>query len=314
MSELINAQHNEGGASGLGYSELEAYLRCPKEDQFGRVRGIHRPTASSPDYFAVGSFLHAGRARWFAQKQDIGAETWKLIQEDVTKTREGLPLPCSDEAEVTALRYLQEYIDHWSVRPKPNIVAVEHMLGPSELLPDFPETARTARLDDFGFYPEAGGLAIGECKTTSAPISDVINQYEVHGQPNLQQVLWDLAPQGAAMYGAVKGTVMDVVQKGYGGRRCQFARIFVPVNEKVKKWVAATMADSLLLRSRANWNSDVRRNVTACTRLIGKARVACQFRDLCEHGKAASTSYAFKDGRSLTEWQPNNEQEVAPWE
>lgn len=310
---MIDTMFNEGGASGLGFSEVESYLRCPKEYQYDKVRGIHRPTAQSPDYFAVGSFLHAGRARWLAEKQSTSAEVWDKVKADVQKVREGLDLPCSDDAERTALRYIQEYIDHWSVRPKPDIVAVEHMLGPTKL-GDTNLTERTARLDDFGFYPEAGGLAIGECKTTSAAISDVANQYTLHGQPMLQRILWDIAPQGAATYGPVKGMVLDVVQKGYGGKRCQFARLFVPVLDRAVAWFRHELTMALYAKAKVDWNSDTERRVTSCTRLIGRGRVACPYRELCMFGKSAALEYAFKDGRPLTEWQEVEGQQVNPWD
>lgn len=310
---MINTQHNEGGPSGLGYSEIEGYLRCPKEYQLSNIRGIERPTAQSPDYFAIGSFVHAGRARWFSSQQSTSDETWQAIRADVAKTREELPKPCSDEAESTALRYLQEYVDHWSVRQKPNIVAVEHMLGPTRL-GDLLDSERTARLDDFGFYPEAGGLAIGECKTTAAPISDCVNQYMLHGQPLLQRLLWDSAPQGAAMYGSVKGMVLDVVQKGYGGKRCQFARIFVQADERPLAWFKKELKAALTQKAALGWNSEPERRITSCTRLVGKARVACHFRELCQHGKAAAIEYAFKDGRALLDWSATEGKEASPWD
>lgn len=305
---------NEGGSSGAGYSELEPYLRCPKEHQLAQIRGITRPTSVTPDYFAVGSFVHAGRARWLASACGLGAEVWEQIRRDITATREGFPLPCNESAESDALRYIQEYVDHWSVREKPKVVAVEHLLGPTDLL-DGADSARTARLDDFGFYPEAGGaLAIGECKTTTAPISDVANQYTLHGQPTLQRLLWDAAPQGAATYGQVAGMVLDVVQKGYGGKRCNFSRIFVPHDDRVLLWAKSTLAKATIAKNAATWDSDAERRIPSCTRLIGKARIACAYRDLCQSGKAGAAGYVFKDGRRITEWTPTEGQTVPPWE
>lgn len=309
---MINTQHNEGGPSGLGYSEIESYLRCPKEYQLAAVREVCRPTAQSPDYFAIGSFVHAGRARWFSCKQQTDDATWQQIRADVTKAREELPLPCSDEAEFTALRYLQEYVDHWSVRAKPDIVAVEHLLGPMRL--EGAASERTARLDDFGFYPEAGGLAIGECKTTAAPISDCVNQYTLHGQPLLQRLLWDIAPQGAELYGAVRGMVLDVIQKGYAGRRCQFARIFVAADPRPLAWFKQELVRALDAKSGMTWDSKPERRITSCTRLVGKARVACHFRELCQHGRPAAIEYAFKSGGSLLEWKSVPGKETAPWD
>jgi hypothetical protein len=305
---------NEGGPSGAGYSELEPYLRCPKEYQYAKVRQITKPTAQTPDYFAVGSFVHVGRARWFASGFGLGAEVWDAIRRDVDVARTNLPLPSSEQSVSDALRYLQEYVDHWGIREKPKIVAVEHLLGPSDLL-DGADSARTARLDDFGFYPEAGGaLCIGECKTTTAPISDVANQYTVHGQPALQRLLWDLAPQGAATFGPVAGMVLDVIQKGYGGKRCSFSRIFVPHDERVQLWAKSSLAKATMAKNALAWDSGAERRITSCTRLIGKARVACQYRDLCQIGKAGSQGYVFADGRSITEWQPSEGRQTAAWD
>lgn len=313
MSSQIDTLFNAGGPSGLGYSEVESYLVCPKSYQLAKVRGIGKPVTQTPDYFAVGSFLHAGRARWFAQKFDMGDETWKMIVADIDKVRSEFTLPVSETAYMTALRYVKEYVDHWAVRPRPNIVAVEHMLGPVQL--DGEKTERTARLDDFGFYPEAGNaLCIGECKTTSAAISDVANQYTLHGQPALQRLLWELAPQGEATYGAVKGMILDVVQKGYGGKRCQFARLFVEVPDRVTGWVGENLAAALRAKDNMTWDTKAERRVTSCTRLIGKARVACPYRDLCLYGRAGALGYAFEDGSSITEWEPSAGAETAPWD
>jgi hypothetical protein len=315
MTVTINTLWNEGGPSGKGYSEVEAYLRCPKEYQYAKVRGIGKPAGQMPDHFAIGSFLHAGRARWLASKCVVSDEVWQQMRADITRTRESFPLPCSDLAETTALRYLQEYVDHWSVREKPNVVAVEHMLGPAPLFDDEPGTERTARLDDFGFYPEAGGkLCIGECKSTSAPISDVANQYTLHGQPYLQKILWDLAPQGAALFGQVSGMVLDVVQKGYGGKRCNFARLYVPYEERVQKWFRFQLGRALVERSAITATSPAERRITSCTRLIGKARVACEFRDLCQHGKAGSLGFTDQEGKLISQWQASESNVIAPWE
>lgn len=310
---MIETMWNEGGPSGLGWSEIEAYLRCPKEYQYAAVRRFSKPMHQTPDYFAVGSFLHAGRARWFAEKFDTGPETWTKIVADVDACRSGMPLPCSEEAYKLGLRYIAEYVEHWSVRERPEIVAVEHMLGPARLDPTDPNTERTARLDDFGFYPEAGGrLMIGECKTTAGNISDVENQYALHGQPALQQLLWKLAPQGEAMYGAVDGMVLDVIQKGV--KKCEFARIVVPVTERTQLFVKQGLARALKARASVTWNSEEERRVTSCTRLIGKARIACHYRDVCQHGKAATLGMQFDDGSLVSQWQPTEGKETAPWD
>jgi hypothetical protein len=316
---MIPTMWNEGGPSGLGYSEIETYLRCPKEYQYAAVRKFSRPVSQTPDYFAVGSFMHAGRARWFAENFSTSDETWLKIIADLDKVRSEFPLPTSDEAYSTALRYIHEYVDHWGVREKPKIVAVEHMLGPVRIDTRFEGGAsgseRTARLDDFGFYPEASGkLMIGECKTTSAGISDVANQYTMHGQPALQNLLWKLAPQGEAMYGAVSGMVLDVIQKGYGGKRCQFARLVVDVPERLTVLVRNELAAALARKAEVTWDSGESRKVTSCTRLIGKARIACAYRDVCLYGRAGTMGMTFEDGSPVAQWTPTEGKETAPWD
>lgn len=312
MADLITPQFNEGGPSGLGWSELAPLSQCEKEFQLAQVRQIYKPTSQSPDYFAEGSFVHAGRARWFAEKQSTSAETWQLVVKDVDRLRESLPLPCSDTAVRNALRYLTEYIEHYSVRPKPNIAAVEHLLGPFQLEGDSSE--RTARLDDWGFYPEVGGaLAIGECKTTSS-LTDTLNEYTLHGQPVLQRLLWDIAPQGAATYGAAKAHVLDVIQKGYGGKKCEFLRVPMIIPDRVLTWGKATIVKLLKRRAEIGWNTETDRRLSACTRPAGRARVACQFQNLCMYGKDAALDFAFRDGTSLADFQPSEGRDTAPWD
>lgn len=306
MAELMTPQFNEGGPSGLGFSELKSVI-CDKMYQYEHVRKIYKPTAQTPDYFAEGSFVHAGRARWFAEKQSLSAGAWQKIVDDVDKTRTTLPLPCSDMAVRNALRYLTEYIEHYSVRPKPNIAAVEHLLGPFKLEGDNSE--RTARLDDWGFYEEAGGLAIGECKTTTT-LTDTLAEYTLHGQPVLQRILWDIAPQGAAMYGPAKGHILDVIQKGLGGKKCQFMRVFLPIPDRVLAWGKRTLISMLKRRALIGWDTDTERNFAGCTQLSGRARIPCQFQNLCMYGEAAALEYAFKDGTGLTE----HTGEVKPWD
>lgn len=308
-----NTLWNEGGPSGLGYSEIEAFLRCPKEYQYAKIRGVVVPMSQMPSAFAIGSFMHAGRARWFAEQCSTSGETWNKIRRDVTDTRQGFQLPCADSDETTALRYIQEYINHWSMRTKPKIVAVEHMLGPVQLTGE--STERTARLDDFGFYPEAGGkLVIGECKTTSGEISTTAQQYELHGQPVLQKILWDLAPQGGATWGAVHGTILDVVKKGWGGKKCEFARIFIPSNPHVEAWWKKELAAALKRKAELSWDSDAERRITSCTRLVGKMRINCPYKDLCTYGASARTGYSFEDGRNLDQHQPSDSQTKKAWE
>ncbi len=306
--ELIQPMFNEGGASGEGWSEMVA-MRCEKEYQLAKVRGIYQPKTQTPAPLAGGTFVHAGRARWFAEKQSTSMETWAKIVADVDKARAELELPTAERVYKDALRWLTEYVEFWSVRPAPNIVAVEHFLGPMKV--DGDDTSRTARLDDFGFYEEAGGLAVGECKTAMS-LQGCITEYTLHGQPTLQQILWAAAPQGEATYGPIKGTVLDIVEKGYAGKKCNFARVFLPLNANVILWAKKVISETLRRRSQITWETDAKRGglLSGCTKLLGGARIPCEFQNLCMFGEAAVHEYAFRDGRNLLE----STNAVKPWE
>lgn len=304
-----------GGATSAGYHHIESFLRCAKEFQYAQVRGIHEPRAQVPDHFAVGQLFHAGRARWFSLRHALGADAWAKIQDAVKAAAVENKLPVSLNAEQRALALLNEYVDFWSKRPKPDPVAAEYFIGPSELVPGDPTSARTARLDDVSHYPESGGkLALGESKTTSTDVGDTINQYTLHGQPLLQIALWKMAPQGEAMHGPVAGVVLDVVKKPYGKDRCKFAREFIPVNDRVVAWFVKNLQRSLREASQITWDTDAPRNISACTRMVGRMRAPCPYRELCRFGRSASVKYVLRDGKSLLTWKPKPGETVPPWE
>lgn len=304
----------KGGPSSAGWHGIEKILLCQKEYQYNVVRGIHKPMEYNPDYFTVGSLFHAGRATWFASKFDTSDKTWRRIIKAVREDAEAQKLPATLKAEKQALVYLQEYMNHWKLRPKPRPIACEYLLGPAKLKPDDPfYMFRTAKLDDVGYYPEAGDqLCIGESKTTGASISDCILQYKLHGQPILQFMLWKAAEQGEATYGPVAGTVLDITQKGYG-RPSKFARAFIPFEPRVLEWFHKTMSKALGDAAKIDWNTDVHRNIAACTRMGGRGRVECDYQAICSMGRSATTHYVMKDGSSLAKWKPNGEQKVPPW-
>lgn len=304
----------ESGPSQAGWHQVETFLRCPKEYQFAHTRGISTPVAQEPDYFVVGRLVHAMRARWFSLRFRVDDEALQLIDKACDEEIENGKLPASLKAIQQAKVYFLEYRTHWAKRPKPSPVAAEYLLGPAPLAPDDPFFLfRTARLDDVSRYPEAGdALCIGESKTTSTSVNDCVNQYTLHGQPLLQAHLWKMAPQGEKTFGPIKGVMLDVIVKGYG-KPSQFARVFIPVTDHALEWFIKNMRAQLRAAASVDWNSDVPRNIGMCTRLVGRARVACPYRDLCSHGRSASIKYVLRDGSSLLTWKQDNEHKVAPW-
>lgn len=299
------------GASEAGYHSIEAKLLCPKMFQFKHVRGIVTPAVQTPDYLAIGSLFHAGRARWFSKRFATDAKSWSSIAEAVEAEAQASDPPVSSKAIESALALLHLYVDHWSTRPHPRPVAAEYDVGPASLLDGDAFSFRTARLDDVSEYPE--GLCIGESKTTSTSIQDAINQYTLHGQPMLQMLLWKRAPQGEKLHGPAKGIMLDIIKKPDATHKAQFARHFLPISDHALTWYAKNLAHDVREAATIDWDTDVRRNVTSCTRQIGRMRVACPYRELCAHGRSATSNYVFKDGSSLTSWKPEPGREVPPW-
>ena len=305
-----------GGPTAAGWHSIESFLRCAKEYQYAHVRKIRQPLVQTPNAFAVGSLFHAGRAAWFASNFRTDDATWKRI-EAAQEHEAGLAeLPVGMDSIRLARSYIAQYIDYWRVRPLPRPVAAEYLLGPAPLKPDDPFFLhRTARLDDVSAYPEAGmKLCIGESKTTSATVNDVINQYTLHGQTLLQPLLWRMAPQGLAMHGPIAGVLLDITVKGYGGKKCQFARAFMPVRDETIAWFCDSMRGYLRAAASVSWDSPAPRNVSMCTRMAGRGRIACEFRDLCMHGKSAAPKYVTIDGNSLSRWQPGKDETAYPWD
>lgn len=307
----------KGGPSAQGFhSGFEDFMLCPKLFQLGRIRGLRIPQTQTPDHFAVGQLMHAGRARWFASKFSTSDATWDSIKDAVAEASKENSLPISQEAERSALKYLQEYVAYYSKRAKPRPVAAEYLLGPAPLDPMDPLFMyRTARLDDVSHYPDGGDkLYIGESKTTSTSVADCVNQYTLHGQTMLQALLWKLAPQGEAMHGPIAGIMLDVIVKGYDGKPCRFGRVAVPITTWQLEWFTASARYYLSAMEKVDWNTPLPRNPTACTKLAGKARVPCTYRDLCHHGRPATTKYVTEDGTSLVAWVPSAGKETPPWQ
>lgn len=306
-----------GGPTEAGWHQFESHLRCPKEYQLKNVRHI-KPVEGGDvqDALAIGSFFHAGRARWFRSGFKTDAKTWQAIVTHMQKEAELLQRPASLKALVSATQYVKEYCEHWSMRPLPTPRAIEYKLGPAPFVEDLPfDSFRTARLDDISNYAEAGNaLCIGEAKTTSSSVNDCINEYTLHGQPMLQQLLFKLAKQGEARFKQVRGTMLDICVKGYGGKRCQFAREFLPLNGRALAWFQGNLAMQLRNVNKLQWDSTPERRVSSCTRTYGRMRKACDYRPLCMHGRSASGGFTFADGASLLTFKPGADKKAAPWD
>lgn len=306
----------ESGPTEAGYHSIEHFMECPKKYQFSTIRGVHHPLHQNPDYFSVGSLFHAGRARWFSLRFSTEPQAYANVLDAMEKEADLQKLPVSHEAKARAAELVGAYIEHYSKRVRPKPVAAEYKIGPAPLKPNDPFFLfRTARLDDVSFYPEANNfLCIGESKTTSTSVADTVNQYELHGQTMLQAALWKMCPNGEAKYGPVRGIMLDVVKKPYGKEKAKFERVFVPVSDYAISWFVDSMRGYLKAAASIDWNAEVPRNASSCTKMIGRMRVPCEYRDLCRFGKSASAKYVTREGNSLLTWRPTAEQNRPPWE
>lgn len=304
-----------GGASEAGWHKIEDFYRCPKEFQLRHIRGVRVPQVQTPEHFAIGIMFHAGRARWFANRFDASPKGWKSIQRAVREAAAEGNLPTSVASEQTALKYLTEFIQHYSMLPKPDPIAAEYKLGPVALNVGDPFPLwRTARLDDVSRYPEAGGkLCIGESKTTSTSVADVVATYELHGQTMLQMLLWRMDPNGEKKHGKAEGIMLDVTVKGYGGAKSKFGRIFIPITNWQIDWFAKDLRNQVFASNAVDWNSNAGRNTANCTRLIGRGRIACDYKDLCRLGPDGTSKYVVGKGVALKTYAKQHPEQVSPW-
>lgn len=288
------------GATAAGWHSIAAFLRCPKEYQFSNVRGLRPVASQTPEALAIGLMIHAGRARWFSLNFAPSTRCWDEVYSAMLDEAETCKLPVSNDARMRATDLMKRYIDFWITRPLPTPRAAEYDVGPAALHPgDQFMLWRTARLDDVSVYPEGGNaLWIGECKTTSGDVTDVHKEYRLHGQLLLQYALWKAAPQGEATLGPVAGVMLDIIRKPYAKQSAKFARIAVPINPRVLTWYIKNLRHVLRAAAQVGPETDVPRNVTACTRMIGRMRVECEFQALCSDGKAAGLKYVDASGKT----------------
>jgi hypothetical protein len=299
------------GASPAGWHHISAMFECPKKFHLRQVWGIRKPQYMTPDPLAVGSLFHAGRAHWFLSHFPTGADYWTKLQAYVQDAALRQDLPVREDAVRRCLGYLHQYMEYWSSRAKPRVGGVEYALSAG--IPGIVDP-RTARLDDWGEYPESNfKLALGELKTTSTSIKDCVQEYTVHGQTTLQQLLWAMSPEGDAKHGPVDHTILDIVVKGYDKEKCTFGRVALRIPEFQKRWFVRELGVAVSMAERLTKDStEVPRIITSCTRIMGRMRVDCEYKELCQRGAPASTGYVDAEGKGLSTYV--NKPGVKPWD
>lgn len=306
------------GASPEGWHSIDAKFRCDWEYLARNIRGIE-PTGQTetPAALANGLLFHAARARWFTLNFATGDSVWESILGAIREEAAIQKLPIAVEHEQNILRLMTQYMDHWKNQPKPTVIGAEYPIGPAEVAPGL---TRTARLDDVSKYVEgANELFIGEAKTTSGTISQLVDEYEINGQTMLQVLLWDLAAEGRSKYGSIRGVMLDAV--GKPGRKrdgLEFARIPVYITDFQLAWFRESLITHLeeakAIREKG-WDAKADRNPKSCLREVSGAYVVkCPYWELCKFGRSASGNYQMSNGSSLLDHKLEPGKEKMPWE
>jgi len=290
------------GATSHGWHSIEAFIRCPKEHQLASVRGIEPLSLEMRMPFAVGILLHAARAQWL---NDGGkGDLWKKAIIEAEKREKRFPVNARDVALLT----FAEYVRHWSVRPRFQVLAVEYELKPRGLAKNAPEWARRgARLDSIERDPQTGEIWAGEAKSTQQGPSKVHDNYLLHGQVLLQMALW--GEEETKLFGPLAGVLLDVIKKHPEPKCYDRIKLRTADATHALEWFKRDMKGWLLQSQMVDWASKPERR-PQCVRQYGP----CDFRDLCLGGKKHANEYVFRDGRRLTDWKPTAEEPTPPWE
>jgi hypothetical protein len=308
----------DSGPSVGGWSQEAVYMACPKEYQFSAVRQIHHVQSQTSDALAIGSLVHAGRARWFTCGFGANPETWDKVVEAVNEECSKFTRPISKEAKEKALNYLEQFIRFWASRPLPTPIATEHLLGPAPFERGDPTPLwRTSKPDDISRYPEGGSeLWLGDLKTTSGDVAACIREYELHGQFLQMMALYKTAPQGEKLLGPAAGIMLDIVQKPpYGGEgQCKFARHPIIITDYSLKWAIKNIKKTIRGMAQVSWDSDEDRNLKSCTRMIGRYRADCMYKNMCRFGKSAAGEFVYgEEDNSLLTFEPSEGKKTLPW-
>lgn len=291
----------ESGPSPAGWHSLAQYLACPKMYQFAQLRKLRAVNAGESHIaLAVGSLFHAGRAAWFSTQCTAD---FKFVREAMEY--EATKIKASDEAFEQAVHLVSGYVEHWGLRPVPRTRAVEYLVSAEECEGvRFTGGPRTARLDDISEYVEANGaVCIGEAKTTSDSLVGCVKEYDLHGQPLGQALLYKAIGEP---FGRIAFVMLDVVKKPNAkGGKCQFLRQAVPITEYSLSWYLPTLVAALKDMWFLHPDSRAARNPKSCStpwvNEWGKANFrTCEFVDLCKFGPDARTRFQNANGTFAT--------------
>lgn len=274
------------GPSPLGWHSLETFARCPQEAWYAQRLAPREPP--NREALVLGTLFHAGRAAWFSDGA-VGGPVGDLAWLGPLAEREWPEATAEARASVVqrATSLIRAYIDWWGPTPAPKVVGVEHELGPAPLLRRSP-VLFTTRMDLVARYPTfGGGLWWSEAKTTSLEPSAVVMKYRLHPQVLTGLALWRTAPQGEAAHGPLAGVLLDIVQKGYGGKAPRFSRMPIEVAPSALNWFARWATTQRRAMARMEAGGPVHRNPMSCVRTHGRMHVPCPYLPVCAYGDMA---------------------------
>lgn len=300
----------DSGPTSDGSTKTATQARCEKKYQFAYVRKIQIPRSKNPSYFSFGSCFGAFRQGWFATKFATSSKATAYIKHCGQREAEKSKLPMDPKDEAHAFAVFQEYMTHWLRRPLPRCYATEYKVGPSDTFP------LTGSLDDLSEYDmSAWTPVIGECKTTSGDIASAFREYEFGIQTLQYQALYRMAPLVLKNKPIlITGHVFDITQKPEGkGKRPKFARMYSELRQEAVDQFVKSTQQMLVRRKEIKWDTEAVRSYQ-CSYQAGRARVMCDFIDLCKYGSAAAGKFILETGKSLRSHQPKPGKEKMPWE
>lgn len=295
------------GATAYGWHQIEPFTICPKEYQYRRIRGIQQRAPFLAEPLAVGLLLHAARAQWFYDKRK--GDTWREAMLEYRRLEEAEGVRMAPSALHTAVLTFEAYVDYWSIRPKPEVLAIEHEIKPRALVKDAPQWSwRGARLDSVERW--RGKTWVGELKSTTSAPSRVTDIYTLNGQTLLQAALW--GEEETKKFGPLGGILLDIMVKPTGKKKAR-AVPRVPLHidqmQHALKWFRKDFSTWVMQSSLIDWNASVERR-PVCMRTYGP----CDFRSMCLRGRAGSNAFVLRDGTPVSAWQPSPGKEVPPWD
>lgn len=284
----------QGGASGLGWSELKD-IECPRRysyvvQQRAENEGKPRVPTKHDEAFQCGSYMHAARAKWLELDQKTGRE---IAERCFQAGREECVVQGYECSEYKAIEYallFTNYMNFWGRMPLLKPFATEYYVEY-----DFWEACndnhvkgvdykRSTRYDDICFYPDVAGHCIGEFKTTH-DLSGALKFYTEHNpQIMLQQLIYirskakdPIAYDSATPLPEIKGTMVDIWDK----IKLKGTRHFIPLNEdrleQFEQWLIGTLERrAFVIDGGLN-----HRNFMVCNTYNDAFKSQCAFKERC---------------------------------